>query len=270
MSVDPGNAGADTIEPQSWNGYSYVGNNPLLYTDIDGKDYLICDTSGRCYERVSDSAFKKAETADSHRFVGDKKGGQIFDSENNLRGIYIYVPNNEPIGQGLSDAEKNFIRGLIISAGGAAIGIVAIGGGGSNAGFTAAEIAIAEVLRGYGRNVVHNPDEGVPDKGRQGDALVDGIKVEFKTISKQNADANTIVNTVNKSIRRGGQARQIVIDVRPSGMSESVATQGAIDAFNSSPRVRNRVDAIRVIGNDFSIVAGQNKDVITKTGPPKK
>ncbi len=28
-SPDPGNAGADLANPQSWNGYSYVWNNPL-------------------------------------------------------------------------------------------------------------------------------------------------------------------------------------------------------------------------------------------------
>ena len=35
-SVDPGNAGADPGDPQTWNGYAYVGNNPLSYTDPDG------------------------------------------------------------------------------------------------------------------------------------------------------------------------------------------------------------------------------------------
>jgi RHS repeat-associated protein len=36
VSPDPGNAGADTTNPQTWNGYSYVGNNPLSYTDPSG------------------------------------------------------------------------------------------------------------------------------------------------------------------------------------------------------------------------------------------
>jgi RHS repeat-associated protein len=36
VSVDPGNAGADSGDPQTWNGYSYVGNNPVNYTDPDG------------------------------------------------------------------------------------------------------------------------------------------------------------------------------------------------------------------------------------------
>jgi RHS repeat-associated protein len=39
QSVDPGNAGADAGDPQSWNGYSYVGNNPLSYTDPSGESF---------------------------------------------------------------------------------------------------------------------------------------------------------------------------------------------------------------------------------------
>ena len=33
QSPDPANAGADPSNPQSWNGYSYVGNNPLSGRD---------------------------------------------------------------------------------------------------------------------------------------------------------------------------------------------------------------------------------------------
>jgi RHS repeat-associated protein len=41
MSPDP--AGADPADPQSWNRYSYVLNNPLKYVDPDGEQAIVVD-----------------------------------------------------------------------------------------------------------------------------------------------------------------------------------------------------------------------------------
>jgi RHS repeat-associated protein len=44
-SADPDNVGADPSDPQTWNGYSYVRNNPLVLTDPSGECFF-CDLFG--------------------------------------------------------------------------------------------------------------------------------------------------------------------------------------------------------------------------------
>jgi RHS repeat-associated protein len=41
-SRDPENAGADLFNPQSWNGYTYVANNPLTLIDPSGLSFVPC------------------------------------------------------------------------------------------------------------------------------------------------------------------------------------------------------------------------------------
>jgi RHS repeat-associated protein len=51
-SPDPANVGADLFKPQSWNGYTYVNNNPL--TLIDPTGLTTCDGNGNhCYDSIT-------------------------------------------------------------------------------------------------------------------------------------------------------------------------------------------------------------------------
>lgn len=118
--------------------------------------------------------------------------------------------------------------------------------------FNPNEKAVADYLEGLGRKVTKNPLEGAKGAGRQGDAFVDGKLHEFKTLDP-GATAATIKNSVNNSIRRGGQARDIVIDSRGTGLTEAAALHGIKKALGIS---RGLVDYIAVIGDDFFIGRG--------------
>jgi len=119
--------------------------------------------------------------------------------------------------------------------------------GNSDAGFSAEEAAIANYLRNCGRIVYRNPLEGASGAGRQGDAIVDGITHEFKTLDP-GATANTIRNVLNASIKHGGQARNMVIDARGSGLNCADAIQGAYRALGIS---RGKIDRLTIIGDNY-------------------
>lgn len=114
------------------------------------------------------------------------------------------------------------------------------------AGFLPDEVAIAEYLTNLGMVVVQNPLEHQDGYGRQGDALVNGVQVEFKT-AEGGTDA-TIKNLVDDSVSGEGQAREIVIDVRGSGMTIHTAQRGAARALGIS---RGKLDGLTIIGEDF-------------------
>ena len=109
------------------------------------------------------------------------------------------------------------------------------------------ERAVADYLESLGRQVSKNPMEGVAGARRQGDAFVDGVLHEFKSLDP-GAGPGTIKNVVNNSIRRGGQAREIVIDARGTGLGEAEAKQGAAKAFGIS---RGKVDGLTILGDDY-------------------
>ena len=68
-SPDPENrSGYDNpADPQGWNAYSYVRNNPLNLTDPDGRDYYVCIDNGNgeqnCVTYHNDAEFEQAAKA---------------------------------------------------------------------------------------------------------------------------------------------------------------------------------------------------------------
>ncbi len=77
-SPDPHNEGAQLVDPQSWNMYAYVGNNPLRYVDPDGQDRHVC-IDGKCQDMrddVFDEWYKKY-----HDRVILTPGGRLLDRD---------------------------------------------------------------------------------------------------------------------------------------------------------------------------------------------
>jgi hypothetical protein len=57
ISPDDG-SDQDPNNPQSWNLYSYVRNNPLNSTDPDGHSVQVCDTYGNCGDPISNAQYE--------------------------------------------------------------------------------------------------------------------------------------------------------------------------------------------------------------------
>lgn len=112
------------------------------------------------------------------------------------------------------------------------------------------EAKIDEYLSKEDREIQNNPLEGIEGTGRQGDRIIDGIMTEYKTL-ESGATSNTVKNVINNSIKKGGQARHIIIDARSSGLTTEEARAGLKRAMGIS---RGKIDQIRVIGEGFDIL----------------
>lgn len=113
--------------------------------------------------------------------------------------------------------------------------------------FQPAELAIARALAVRGAAVAAlAEDHGL--RQRQPDALVDGRVTEFKSLRYGATDA-----TVRNQLRRAqGQAPNVVIDARGSGLDESSAALG-LRRFLGSPWAKDRYASILVLGDDYVI-----------------
>jgi len=89
MSPDPDNAGSFPSDPQTWNAYAYVRNNPLKYRDPHGLTYRVCDADGKNCGYLSDADFEGEQNA-------DRSNGAYFSSGS----IYHYDSNGNRVNDG--------------------------------------------------------------------------------------------------------------------------------------------------------------------------
>jgi len=91
MSPDDGED-QDTVNPQSWNLYSYGRNNPLIGIDADGHTYNVCSADGKSCSNVSDKDFEADQKKDQANGVNFSKG-TITDSNGVKQGSYTHDPD---------------------------------------------------------------------------------------------------------------------------------------------------------------------------------
>ena len=154
MSVDPENAGANPDDPQSWNGYAYARNNPLLYTDPDGRTFLIRRADGST-ELITDAQFNEIKNNPSNADLGIVvKGGTIY--HRNESGDLVAAATYERVAfDDLTDNANRFIfrlarfgpameKAILAFTAANLAPVVAIAGSGALAGSGVTTLGVAE------------------------------------------------------------------------------------------------------------------------------
>jgi RHS repeat-associated protein len=143
-SVDPENAGAKLGDPQSWNGYAFSRNNPVVFGDPTGTDYKFC-VNGECSYHTDPNVNEWLMKGD---FSLSK--GKVLDKDGNQIGTYQYIDTSHGLfsgremGQFYTEAlpavgmatkqavaivAAPYVVGAGIATGGAALGVGGIGFG---------------------------------------------------------------------------------------------------------------------------------------------
>lgn len=147
-SVDPENAGAEPDDPQSWNGYAYARNSPLVYGDPSGTTYKLCTSEGCTFH--SDENVDAWKKQDGVVFKDQK----IFDKDGNQLGTYErtnFDDQNEQFNRmvfGLQRMGPAMEKSILYATGANLAVPTLIVGSGALAGGSITTLGVAEVTAG--------------------------------------------------------------------------------------------------------------------------
>jgi hypothetical protein len=187
--------------------------------DQDIKDYLA--------GRISKEEYMARITA---RATGAAVGVAIIASSRIAQSIFLWAATNP-------DKVQQIAAALQETAGGPP---GAISG---TSMMSKAELSMAQKLAAEGKNVEKLGESSLRGV-KSADFLVDGVKVELKTLGSS-ATAATLKNDIAKAVGQGGG--NVLIDARSAAVSLADAQKAAARVFGADPRLQ----VVRIVGKGF-------------------
>jgi RHS repeat-associated protein len=244
MSPDPDNASASNEDPQAWNPYAYVRNDPVNLTDPSGMVFcrpanadekgqgisLVCDVSDADYVNSGRNQQAAYDKAGYKHYDCSCDSGADKDAWQNRNGNV----SNDWIGDGLvfgavlAGVEGFFYRNP--SRGGPSQNAPVM------AKLTPREASMMKELREAGYEVEQLPQ--VPGQSNA-DFLVNGVKTELKTLEGEGP------TTLKNAIQRGAkQGDQILIDARGTNLTPAQAANQIARAQGNVGGLSGRVTVL--------------------------
>ncbi len=245
--VDP--FAGNTQDPQSLHKYAYAYANPVMGVDPSGLVSLTELMLAVSSILLTFSSYANAPGPNDRIYSGsDADGVDVLLEFIPVAGPIVAIGARPVVGYIFKNGRRRLgvlwehTRGLMSVSGKRVRPIFS----------NPANQTIGDYLHDLGRFVEPNLEEGLEYGVRRGDAFVDGIETEFKRLLESGADHNRVRNVIGKSAKGGGQARNIFIDARGSGLTLEEAERGLAQAFGLK-RNADRFDVVEILGDDFFI-----------------
>jgi RHS repeat-associated protein len=241
LSPDPDNAGADESDPQSWNGYSYVGNNPIDRTDPTGQDWEVCVNN----EQGGQNCFNLSNEQFEELYKNPGSGISSYRDYNTGTGTFSITGGEQvatfeyfagPLSESGRIEGTDFANTIMVAPfAGLLTGGLSGAMGGTAVKSTPAEAAMKQELEAAGNVVKRVPRRGYPTP----DFLVNGVRTELKTLTK--AGPNTLKNAIEKAARQG---KQILVDARNVNITADQARNQIMRAQGNVGGLAGRVTVL--------------------------